>query len=283
MLPRSLVLAAALALAPLTVLPAALPAVAQSEPAPMTMDELMHVTALDEIFTHFGPGIAAAPEDQGVPFVGAQKAAWQQSASEAFRADRMHADLARTLSDKFEADDIAAFTTFFRSPFGERVSGIERSVTLLPPDAQESAREAGIALAGSADTRRNEQIDEMLKLVSAEIATTIVRQSVRGLLIGMSMSGQTGDIEVPWEEIDAHLDSIMAGVEDDVRLTQRAMMFFAYAELTEAELDQYLEFLRTTSAQKLYALAAYSIGEIITGRMETFGETLARRLQQVSV
>jgi hypothetical protein len=280
---RVLALAAALSLGSLATATAIGPGLAQAQSAAMTMDELMHATALDDIFTQFGPGIASAPDEQGMPMVGAQKAAWEQSAAEVFGADRMHADLARALSDKFDPEDIAIFDGFFRSSFGEMVSEIERSVTLLPPVEQEAARQTGIALAAAADPRRNAQIDEMLKLVSAEIATAIVRQSVRGMLIGMSMTGQSGDIEVPWEEIDAHLDTIMAGVEADVQLTQRAMMFFAYSDLSEAELDQYLEFLRTTAAQKLYAIAAYSIGEIITSRMEEFGETLARRLAQVSV
>jgi hypothetical protein len=259
------------------------PAFAQAQPATMTMDELLHATALDDVFTQFGPGIAAAPEEQSVPFVGAQKTAWLAAANQVFRADLMHADLARALSDKFDAEDIAAFTAFFRSPFGEMVSEIERAVTVLPADQQLAARETGIALARDADARRNDQIDEMMKLVSAEIATAIVRQSVRGMLMGMSMSGQSGDIEVPWDEIDAHLDTVMAGVEADVQLTQRAMMFYAYSNLGEAELEQYLVFLRTPAAQKLYALAAYSIGEIIADRMEQFGEALARRLAQVSV
>jgi hypothetical protein len=280
---RAIALAAALGLAPLTAPVVLSPAFAQAETAAMSMEELMRATALDDVFTQFAPSVATAPEEQGMPFVGGQKTVWLESVHQVFRADRMHAELARALRDQFDPEDLAVFTEFYRSDFGIMISEIERAVTTMTPEQQTVMREEGIALAAAGDPRRQEQIDEMLKLVSADIATAIVRQSVRGMLIGMTMNGQQGDIEVPWEEIDAHLDTIMPAVEADVQLTQRAMMFYSYAPLSESDLDRYLDFLRTTAAQKLYAIASYAIGEIITTHMEEFGETLARRLAQVSV
>jgi hypothetical protein len=282
MLVRSLAVVALLALGTFAG-PATLPAAAQTA-ATLSTDELMRATALDEIFSQFGPSIEAAPAEQGVPFTGPMFAAWTGAVREVFDADRMHNALAAALEDKFSDEDYAAYAEFFRSDFGVKVSNIEREVTVLPPEGQLAAREAGIGLASaSAGSRRSEQVEEMLRLVSADIATSMIRQSVRGMLIGMSMNGQQGDIEVPWEEIDAHLTAIMPDIEADVALTQRAMMYFAYNDLSEAELDTYLAFLRTESAQKFYAVAAYSIGELIAERMEAFGETLSRKLAQVNV
>lgn len=281
MLFRSLALAALLALGPLGV--TAPPAAAQAEAAPMSTEELMHATGLDEVFTQFAATVEASPALQGTPIPASMQAAWSASARQAFAAGAMHDDLVATLDGHFTPEEIGAFAAFFSSPFGEMVTEIERMVTTLPPDGQFAARDEGLALAGEEDARRHEQIDEMLRLVSAEIATTMVRQSIRGLLIGMSITGQRGDIQVPWEEIDAQIDAIMPEIEADVATTQRAMMFYAYRDLSETELDRYLEFLRTDAARKLYALAAYAIGQIVTERMELFGETLARRLATVGV
>ena len=106
---------------------------------------------------------------------------------------------------------------------------------------------------------------------------------MRGILIGLSMATQQGDIEVPWEEIELQLDAIMPGLESDIALTQKALMFFAYEQFSEAEIDEYLVFLRTRSAQKLYAVSAYAIGDIVAERMHAFGEALAARLARVNV
>jgi hypothetical protein len=279
---RSLALAACLGLAPLA---AALPpaTAAIREEAAISVAELMRFTALDDIFTQFGPTIESAPAEQGTAFTSAMQAAWSGAAREVFSADDMHAELAAALGNTFSADDRATFGAFFRSEFGRRVSEIEREVATLPPAAQAAARDEGLALAAESGPRRMQQIEEMLELVSAEIATSMVRQAVRGLLIGMSVNRQQGDIAVPWEEIEAQLTVIMPGIEADIAMTQRAMMFFGYRDLGEAELDTYLEFLRTDAAQKFYAVAAFSIGQIIAERMHTFGETIARRLAQVNV
>jgi hypothetical protein len=281
---RALALAAVLGLGALLPPLAPAPALAQSEPAAaLSLEQLLHATSLDEVFTQFGPGIAAAPEEQAIPFVGAQRHAWEQSALEVFDAARMNAAVARLLDGKFEPEEMAAFGAFFGSPFGQTITATERAINLLSPAEQDAVRELGMNLAAAGSPARQAQVTEMLKLVSADISTAIVRQSVRGMLIGMSMSGQRGDIEVPWEEIDAQLDGIMAAVEVEVLQTQRALVFYAYRELSDAQIEQYLEFLRTAAAQKLYAIAAYAIGETIAERMQRFGETFARRLAQVSV
>ena len=41
--------------------------------------------------------------------------------------------------------------------------------------------------------------------------------------------------------------------------------------------------LSEEQAKKFYAVAAFAIGEIVAERMETFGEALARKLDQVNV
>jgi hypothetical protein len=278
------VLLAAFAMPPTLPATAETPASATRAAPAMTDEELMRVTALDEVFTEFGASIEQSPTQQGIPFPGSMAAAWTAAAREVFDAARMHRSLAEALAGKFSPADYEAFGAFFLSDFGTAVTEIERAVTTMPADRQMAARDAGIALSNeAAGTRRAAQIEEMLALVGAEITRAMVRQSVRGMLIGMSMTDQQGDIEVPWEEIDAQLSLIMPGIEADVALTQQAMMYFAYRDLSDADVETYLEFLRTEPAKKFYAVAAFAIGEIVAERMETFGEALARKLDQVNV
>jgi hypothetical protein len=280
---RPLAIVAALAFGGLNLSALPAPALAQGEALLLTTEELMRATALDEIFTQFGPVIEAAPREQSVPFPSAMAAVWGEAARSVFVAEDMHRALAETLEGKFSDADHTAFAEFFRSPFGEMISRIERDVTLLGPQSQEVAREEGLKLAADADPRRDAQIEEMLRLVSADLATAMVSESVRGMMIGMAMTEQRGDIVVPWEEIDAHIQAILPAIQADVAQTQRAMMFYAYRDLGETELDRYLSFLRTEAAQKFYAVSAYAVGQIVAERMRTFGETLVVMLRRVNV
>ena len=281
---RSLALAVIFAFTPIAapVLPPALGS-AHAEEAAISVAELMRATALDDIFTQFGASIESAPAEQGTVFTPAMQTAWTSAAREVFSAKAMHAELAAAFENTFDPAEMASFADFFHSEFGSRVSAIERQVATLPPRAQLAARDEGLALVAESGPRRMQQIEEMLELVSAEIATAMVREAVRGLLIGMSVNGKQGDIEVPWAEIEAELTAIMPAIEADMAATQRAMMHFGYRDLSEAELDTYIEFLRTEPAQRFYAVAAFSIGQIIADRMRTFGVTVARNLARVDV
>jgi len=261
------------------------PAAAQVEQHAISVAELMQATALDEVFTQFGATIAASPAEQGVGFDATLMAVWVEAAREVFDARSMHASLARSLDGKLGAADEAVLAAFFRSDFGRRISVLERGVQMLDPVAQFAARAQGQSLvdAMEEDSERGGQFDEMLALVNADIAGAMVGQSVRGMLIGISVARQRGDIEVPWEEIDLHLAQIMPDLRADVAATQRAMAAYAYRDLSKADLDRYLEFLRTDAAQRFYALAAYSIGTIITDSMTRFGQTLAAKMGRVNV
>lgn len=280
---RKLILAAILGLGSLTapLLPA--PTFAQAGSYAMSTAELMKATALDAVFTQFGAAIEETPSVQPVPFSAAMRRAWADASREVFSASHMHRRLATALDNKFSHEDYEVFAAFYATPFGIRVSDAERHATELTSAEQTAARISGGALVAAADERRLEQIEEMLKLVSADLSAAMVRQSMRGILIGLSVTTQQGDIEVPWEEIEVQLDAIMPGLEADIVSTQKALMFFAYEQFSEADLDDYLVFLRTRSAQKLYAVSAYAVGDIVAERMHAFGEALATRLARVNV
>lgn len=284
MLIRALAVAAFLSTSSVTA-SASSPSMAQAETAVISVGELMQATALDEVFTQFGAAIAASPQEQGVPFDAMLSSVWVEAAGEVFDAKSMHGALASALEGKFSPEEENVLAAFFRSDFGRRITELERAVQLLGPEAQLTARAEGLSLVEAiADgSRRDQQFDEIMTLVSADIASAMVGQSVRGMLIGMSLAQQRGDLEVPWEEIDQHLAQILPGIEADVAATQRAMMAYAYRDLPEADLDLYLAFLRTSAAQRFYALASYSIGRIVTDSMTTFGETLASKMGRVNV
>jgi len=284
MLIRALAVAALLGSSSITA-SALSPVQAQTELAPISVAELMQATALDEVFTQFGAAIEASPQEQGVPFDAMLMGVWVEAAREVFDAKTMHGALATALEGEFSPEEETVLATFFRSDFGHRITDLERAVQTLGPQSQFAARLKGLSLveAIAEGSRRDLQFDEIMTLVSADIASAMVGQSVRGMLIGMSLTQQRGDIEVPWEEIDLHLAQILPSIEEDVSSTQRAMLAYAYRDLPEADLDTYLEFLRTPAAQKFYALASYSIGQIVTDTMTTFGERLASKMGRVNV
>ncbi|MDB5539505.1 MAG: hypothetical protein JWQ89_1232 [Devosia sp.] len=281
MLIRSLA-ALALALAPLALpLADARPAYAQSQQ--IAVGELMRATALDVVFSQFAATIAASARTEEISSDEIFLKHWEATATTVFDAVALHHRLAQALEGKFTGDEQAVLGAFFHSDFGKRMTVLERDAALLDPAAQAVAIARGQELVAGASVIRQTQIDSLMELVSAEISAAMVGQSVRALLLGLSVSHQQGDIAVPWQEIDTQVEAMMPGLLADVGRTQRAMMAYAYRGLSDADLDRYIAFLRTPPAQKFYAIAAYAVGRIVADGMSHFGEAFAARMKSVNV
>lgn len=257
------------------------PALAQSQQ--IAVAELMRATALDEVFTQFAATIAASARTEEISNDEIFLKHWEATATSVFDAADLHRRLARALEGKFSADEQAVLGSFFHSAFGARMTVLERDAARLEPQAQIAAIAEGQELVAAASVIRQTQIEALMELVSAEISAAMVGQSVRALLLGLSVSHQQGEVTVPWQEIDTQVEAMMPGLLADVGRTQRAMMAYVYRDLTDAELDRYIEFLRTPAAQKFYAVAAYAVGRIVADGMSAFGEAFAARMQSVNV
>ena len=277
MLIRSLAVVALLLTPVASPLIGARPAQAQSQQ--IAVAELMRATALDVVFTQFAATIAASARAEEISSDEIFLKHWEATANSVFDAKDLHRRLALALEGKFSADEQLVLGEFFHSEFGQRMTVLERDAALLEPTAQVAAIAEGQELVTTASVIRQTQIDALMEQVSAEM----VGQSVRALLLGLSVSHQQGDIAVPWQEIDTQVEAMMPGLLADVGRTQRAMMAYAYRDLTDADLDQYIEFLRTPAAQKFYAIAAYAVGRIVADGMSAFGEAFAARMQSVNV
>jgi hypothetical protein len=281
MLIRSLAVLALLLTPVASPLTAIRPALAQSQQ--IAVAELMRATALDEVFTQFGATIAASARAEDISSDEIFLKHWEATAKAVFDAGDLHRRLGKALEGKFSADEQAVLATFFHSPFGQRMTVLEREAARLEPEAQIAAIAEGQELVAGASVIRQTQIEALMELVSAEISAAMVGQSVRALLLGLSVSHQQGEVTVPWQEIDTQVEAMMPGLLADVGRTQRAMMAYVYRDLSDADLDRYIEFLRTPAAQKFYAVAAYAVGRIVADGMSAFGEAFAARMQSVNV
>ncbi len=271
-----------LALAPVALPDMAVrPATAQSEQA--AVSTLMRATALDVVFSQFAATIASSARTEEISNDEIFLKHWEATANTVFAADKLHDRLARALEGKLSGDEEIVLAAFFRSDFGMRMTTLERDAALLGPSAQVIAISRGEMLLDSAPVIRATQIDQLMELVSAEISAAMVGQSLRALLLGLSVSHQQGQIAVPWEEIDTQVNAMMPGLLLDIGRTQRAMMAYVYRDLSDDELDRYISFLRTPAAQKFYAIAAYAVGRIVAEGMADFGEAFAARMQSVNV
>lgn len=260
-------------------------AAAQQTPAAATLEELLEASALKGIFEGFGESIASSAASSGMPFEPAFLDAWTGAAADVFAPPLLEADFEARLQDRFTPAELEELALFFRSDFGMEVSAIENAVQSLSPEDQLAARDEGLALLDDlpAASERRAAIEEALELVGAEMGRAMLGESMRAMMVGIAMSGTQGDIEVPWDEIDAQLDMLLPGLDAEVLASQRGIMAYAYRDFDDAQMETYLTFLRTEAARKFYGVVGVAAGLVIHDAMARFGEALATRLNRVDV
>ena len=259
------------------------PSAGEMQVAPFSVAELMQATALDMVFDQFGAVIATSARVSDISADEIFLSHWEAAAASAFNGAALRSRLASALEGKFSDDERATLSEFFRSDFGRRISTFERETARLDTAGQAAALAEGKTLSRAAGALRSIQLDDLMELTSARISGLMAGESMRALLLGLSVSHQHGDIQVPWQEIDAQIEAMMPRLIAEHGKAQRAMMAYAYRELSDDELDRYIGFLRTKPAQKLYATAAYAMGRIVTRSMSSFGEALAARMGSVNI
>jgi hypothetical protein len=243
----------------------------------------MEATALDLAFDQFGAAIAASARAGAISDDETFLTHWEAAAESAFNGPVLRTQLASRLDGQFTENERRALGEFFRSDFGRMITRLERDIAELDAEDQALAIISGRRFSDEAASRRSSQLDELMLLMGADISAAMAGQSIRALLVGMAVSHQRGDIDVPWQEIDAQVEALLPGLVAEHSDAQRALMAHAYRGLGDDELDRYLAFLRTAPAQRFYAVAAYAVGQIAARSMSHFGHALADRMGSVAI
>ncbi len=236
---------------------------------------------LEALYAQFGETVALSAERGGIGDA-RFRAAWEAVARDAFTVDGLDARLAAELDAALAPDEVAAIEAFFASELGQRIGALEAAVQHVPAHAQLDLIARGHVLLFKASSARQVQIGEVLRLGSAEVTFGMLKESLRGMALGLHLSKDDG-LTVPWEEIDAVVGKELAGMEESLRDASLGTLAYALSPLTDAELAGYLDFLRAPGTQKFQAVTALTIGRAIHDAMGTLGTGLAARLAAVAI
>jgi hypothetical protein len=102
------------------------------------------------------------------------------------------------------------------------------------------------------------------------------------MAMGLRLSG-SGDIDVSWDEVDREVQARLTGLHESLVDATRATLAFTYAELSDPELEAYLDFLRRPATRRFYATATAAIGQIIGETMLGISRDVAARMSAVSI
>lgn len=241
---------------------------------------LMHQIGFDSLFRDFGTTLAISPRQHGIAderFL----AAWEKSASRAFGSDALNHRLQQSLAASLTEEEMATIGSFLASPLGVRLASLELATRRIEPDRQIEALAKGKTLYFVLPETRRAHFDEVMLLSGSDIAFVMLGESLRGMAMGLRLSGN-GDIDLSWDEIDVEVQSQLKGLRESLVDATLSTLAFTYAELSDKELEAYLDFLRAPATRKFYATVAAAVGQILGETMFGIGRDVAARMNAVS-
>lgn len=247
----------------------------------MTAD-VLRSAGFGDLFLAFGQSIAGSPRQQGVTDERFLRA-WERGATTAFGTGSLDDELAARLGGTLDPAELTGIADFLASPLGVRVASLEHATQTVPADAQLDVLAKGQILYWRISDLRRAQLDELMHLSGAEVSLALITESLRAAAVGLHMARDTGDLDVPWEEIDDGVNLQLSGMKDRLVEATRATFAYTYESLSDGELEAYLAFLRAPAAQKFYGTATLAVGDIIRRTMLALGQSVADRLNALQI
>jgi hypothetical protein len=243
--------------------------------------DVLKTAGFGDVFGAFGRSIILSPRQQGVTDERFLRA-WERDVAVTFGSGTLNDELAARL-DAVDPADLAGVAGFLGSPFGLRVAALEHAAQTAPAEQQLAILAKGQTIYWRISDTRRAQFDELMHLSGMEVSFALLSETLRATAVSLHMSQGTGDLEVPWEEIDAGVTEQLSGMHDRLLEATRATFAYTYESLTDDELEAYLIFLRAPAAQNFYGAATVAVGDIIRRTMLALGQSVAARLNAVQI
>lgn len=259
------------------VAPAVLAAPATPSPA-----DVLNRAGFGDLFAAFGHSLAISPRQQGITDERFLRA-WERDAVAAFGAGTLGSELVARLGDALEPSELTGVADFLDSPFGRRIAELEHRAQSVPASEQVPVLAKGQLLYWRISEGRRRQLEELVHLSGAEVSFALLAESLRGMAVSLHLATRTGDIAIPWEEIEGTVATRLADMEGRLLEATRATFAYTYDTLSDDEIAAYASFMRSPAAQKFYGTATLVVGDIIRRTMAGLGASVAARLNAVQI
>jgi Uncharacterized protein conserved in bacteria (DUF2059) len=242
-------------------LAAGLPAMAENPANPPSAEltvasvaKVMQFDALFQVLREEGVSHGATLEDDMIP--GGAGPGWHEAIARIYDVPTLRARFDAALDTRLsgDPDTLAAIIDFFASDVGQRVVTLEIDArrAFLDTATEEAARVAADKLASSRDPRYR-LIQRMIE--AGDLLEMNVAGAMSGNLAfmsGMAGSGAYGNT-MPEDQILSDVWSQEEQIRADSSSWLYAYMGLAYAPLTEAELQAYVDFAESPAGERLNA------------------------------
>lgn len=226
-----------------------------------TAESLMRMSGMWEQLEQVAPrvraGIAAGAARSGQRPSEAEGERLSRAIDHAYAVQRLRAACRAAISTSLTKTHVEALQRWYDSESGRHISNLERA---QPPQGRQAALRQGTVLLGEMSAARRRALAELVVVSrSAEMQTE--------LIIGTALAVHEGTASVSpdaarpsLEEIKEALDQRRQDMIRGFSASSLASFAVAYASLSAAELEAYVDFLKSDAGRHYHSVAMRAFG-----------------------
>lgn len=249
---------------------------AQTDPA--TAERLLRRSGVWAQLEHIGPqvrgGLAEAAAQGGSPLSAEDQARLRAAAEAAYDTNRQRSVALRTTTRELQPQHLPALTAWYESSTGAAMTRLEERASADPSSGEAMAEDGRARLAAMPPERRArmERLMRAARLVEATLSVTLnTMAGIRQGLAGVMPPG-TGPSEA---EMRAQLADELPRLKPQLEEMMVAFCAVAYADATDAQLDAYVDFLRTPAGEHLSDVMQRVLDAVFLDAATELGSRLA--------
>lgn len=206
-------------------------------------------------------------------------AVWDRTVEEFFPAGKLFEAHARAIAPELTDAEWSGMMDYFSEGLGRRVTDMENAAQAPEAYAQKQAEApALVERLKEENPRRLEQIDEMMRVMSTEEEALAHTMNMSfAMIVGLVSAGQA-PARMGERQILEMLQAQAPEMRKNIRKGAIENNAYTYRDLTNAELDAYIAFLKSPPARKLYQAMQDQNASMMPTLVRAFGRAVMKKM-----
>ncbi|MFW2439493.1 MAG: hypothetical protein ACN4GR_08995 [Arenicellales bacterium] len=194
-----------------------------------------------------------------------------EAMASAYNAKSLLANTEHYINENLTSSDMRTILEWLNSDLGKKITRFEEEGSTA-----ESAPKI-MAIAADMKNQDPKRLDKIAKLDNAIKGTESAVAMIQGIQIAMTMGMMSGMPEterMSLEQLTKRVDSSSEQLYEKYKPQVSASYLYFYRDLTDSEIDQYINFATSKTATKYHAVTTSALSAALINASETLGENL---------
>lgn len=198
----------------------------------------------------------------------------------AFDARAIHEAVTTYIKSTLSENDMSNVLVWLKSPLGKKITRLEEEAT-TPEKYMDMQARGPKLLDEYKDTARIIKLEKLDNVIGATESTVSTVLNVQLALIAAMSTAMEADKRPFYEDVQDLVYKNKTQVQASINSLVRMQFLYTYSELTDYEIDRYVEFAESNSGQRYHYVTTNALNDALVQAARKFGSRIGMRMNRI--